>query len=456
MPAPTVQKKMTVNEPDDAYEQEADQVADLVTRMSSAPPVPPPDDGDEPKKPGSRPQLQAKGAVPTDVAPEVANRVSRLSGGQPLPAAERAFFEPRMGADFSEVRIHTGGEAVQTAVDLNARAYTHSNNIAFSDGEYQPGSEGGRKLLAHELTHVVQQGAAGESPVQRAEQEPDAGQSDPSAGTDPAPVTQAPFTLPPALDGETLTTVGETEATPAPAQAPDASESGPSAGAGPAPITQAPFALPPALEGEASVTETPATEAPALAPDESGLSAGVGPSPVTQAPFALPPGLEGEVPPAAADDSAGPVEATTQTAGPDYGPATGPGRAVTTVGAGGSGYQTSVQQAGGVAATEAAHQPAGAAAGAAQSAAVSPPNEVTSQASAEQVGEMDAQQPQPFNAAEFKSKLMQKIQQQTPQTLEDADDFPDNNTLGSVQGELVGEVDQAREEAGENIEETAG
>jgi hypothetical protein len=79
-----------------------------------------------------------------------------------LPDSERTFFENRFGADFGSVRVHTSDAAAQTAQDLDARAYTVGSDIAFNAGEYQPGSEHGRSLLAHELTHVVQQGGAGE------------------------------------------------------------------------------------------------------------------------------------------------------------------------------------------------------------------------------------------------------------------------------------------------------
>lgn len=79
------------------------------------------------------------------------------SGGSPLPAATRTFFEPRFGADFGHVRVHTDSHAARTADSINARAFTVGNNIAFAQGEYAPHSSEGRRLIAHELTHVVQQ-----------------------------------------------------------------------------------------------------------------------------------------------------------------------------------------------------------------------------------------------------------------------------------------------------------
>ena len=80
-------------------------------------------------------------------------------GGQPLDSASRAFFEPRLGHDLSNIRIHTGEHASSSAEQVNARAYAVGGDIAFKSGEYNPGTSAGKHLLAHELTHTVQQGA---------------------------------------------------------------------------------------------------------------------------------------------------------------------------------------------------------------------------------------------------------------------------------------------------------
>jgi hypothetical protein len=82
------------------------------------------------------------------------------SPGQSLDAATRAFFEPRFGHDFSHVRVHTDTEAASAARSVIAKAYTVGSHIAFGSGEYAPATPAGRKLLAHELTHVVQQGTS--------------------------------------------------------------------------------------------------------------------------------------------------------------------------------------------------------------------------------------------------------------------------------------------------------
>jgi len=98
---------------------------------------------------------QTSGAVfrPT---PGVENSIRGLGGGVPLPASERAYFEPRFNRDFSEVRVHMDNRANDASRSINARAFTIGSDIAFADGEYASGSSKGRRLLAHELAHVAQ------------------------------------------------------------------------------------------------------------------------------------------------------------------------------------------------------------------------------------------------------------------------------------------------------------
>lgn len=92
------------------------------------------------------------------VTSSVASRIHAMnSGGSPLPNTTRAFFEPRFGVDFSQVRVHADSRAAEIANSLNARAFTVGSSIAFGAGRYSPHSDEGRHLLAHELTHVVQQ-----------------------------------------------------------------------------------------------------------------------------------------------------------------------------------------------------------------------------------------------------------------------------------------------------------
>jgi hypothetical protein len=105
---------------------------------------------------------RAAGRVPVgeSAAPAVVHELL-LSPGHPLDAATRSLMEPRFGRDFSHVRVHTGAVASRSAEAVRARAFTVGSNIAFQNGQYAPGSPQGQRLLAHELAHVVQQGAAG-------------------------------------------------------------------------------------------------------------------------------------------------------------------------------------------------------------------------------------------------------------------------------------------------------
>jgi hypothetical protein len=101
-------------------------------------------------------QRAAINAAPTNGVPPIVHDVLS-SPGQPLDAGTRAFMEPRFGFDFSRVRVHTDARAAGSAQAVNALAYTVGHNVVFGTGQYAPGTNEGRRLLAHELTHVVQQ-----------------------------------------------------------------------------------------------------------------------------------------------------------------------------------------------------------------------------------------------------------------------------------------------------------
>jgi hypothetical protein len=87
--------------------------------------------------------------------------------GDPLEPVLRREMEQRFGYDFSQARVHLGVTAEQSARDVNARAYTLGNNMVFGAGEFNPGTREGRRLLAHELTHVVQQPSTRDPPPRR-------------------------------------------------------------------------------------------------------------------------------------------------------------------------------------------------------------------------------------------------------------------------------------------------
>jgi RNA binding exosome subunit len=97
-------------------------------------------------------------AVPVSPLPPSVTGALQSNGGQPLTPAARRPMEQSFGADFSGVRVHTGTQAARAAKDINATAFTHGQEIFFDEGQFQPGTAAGDKLLAHELTHTLQQG----------------------------------------------------------------------------------------------------------------------------------------------------------------------------------------------------------------------------------------------------------------------------------------------------------
>ncbi|EJL75837.1 eCIS core domain-containing protein [Chryseobacterium populi] len=174
---PVVQKKLSVGSPNDSYEAEADRVADQV--MS---------------KPGSSSQIAQKGIslqkyaaceqeeklrmkpLAESITPMIQRSATETAGesqapdhiesrinagkgnGNTMDHSTKSFMENSFGTDFSNVKIHTGNEAVQMSRDLNAQAFAVGNDIYFNEGKYSPNSDKGKHLLAHELTHTIQQG----------------------------------------------------------------------------------------------------------------------------------------------------------------------------------------------------------------------------------------------------------------------------------------------------------
>jgi hypothetical protein len=99
-----------------------------------------------------------------EVAPPIVHEVLR-SPGRPLDPTTRAYMEPRFGHDFSQVRVHTDGQAAASTRSVDARAYTVGNKIVFGVGQHRPDTGAGKRLIAHELTHVVQQGNVSAAPL---------------------------------------------------------------------------------------------------------------------------------------------------------------------------------------------------------------------------------------------------------------------------------------------------
>lgn len=199
--APFVQMKMEVNKPGDKLEQEADKMAGKVMRMPSPASTEKKNQGqtDEKlqRKEKEKEEKIQRAAIPEEKiakkeeekiqkAPEKEEKLQRKDGdgtpaigsntqsaiqnkttsGQPISSDVRGYMEPRFNADFSNVRIHSDTESAGLSNQLSARAFTYQNHIFFSRDQYQPGTSEGKQLLAHELTHTIQQGHA----VQRSPQ----------------------------------------------------------------------------------------------------------------------------------------------------------------------------------------------------------------------------------------------------------------------------------------------
>ncbi|CAN5180692.1 hypothetical protein BH09BAC6_BH09BAC6_30930 [soil metagenome] len=165
---PFFQPKLTINQPNDIYEQEADHMADKVMRMAD--PAANQHSFFKPAKNAVQRKCQAceeqekhvhrkeSNSAEVHSSNELGSYVNSLSSsGQAMPESSRNFFEPRFGQDFSNVRLHTDSVAAKSAQSINALAYTSGNNIVFNSGQYSPESNSGKRLMAHELTHVVQQ-----------------------------------------------------------------------------------------------------------------------------------------------------------------------------------------------------------------------------------------------------------------------------------------------------------
>lgn len=152
-----LQAKLKINEPGDIHEREADRIADQVMET----PVHPSVNGVPTRIQRLSEQSSGLDAVPASVDQALAGP------GRPLEPALRQNMEQRFGYDFSRVRVHTGVAAEQSARDVNAHAYTVSQDVVFGMGRFAPGMHEGRRLIAHELTHVVQQTAPAAGVLQR-------------------------------------------------------------------------------------------------------------------------------------------------------------------------------------------------------------------------------------------------------------------------------------------------
>jgi hypothetical protein len=156
-PRPLIQAKLAVNAPGDEYEQEADRVAGEVMRMPAVQRAELEDEDEEPDFMTKREWARAAGgAFEAGEDFEQPLRASR-GQGQPLPPSLREEFETKFGADFSGVRVHADAQSDALNRSIQAKAFTTGQDVFFRQGTYEPWSRAGQELIAHELTHVVQQ-----------------------------------------------------------------------------------------------------------------------------------------------------------------------------------------------------------------------------------------------------------------------------------------------------------
>jgi outer membrane protein OmpA-like peptidoglycan-associated protein len=175
-----LQTKLTIGQPNDKYEQEADEMADKVVQRLANPSVQTKCahcEEEEKKNAVQRKcaecekeeelHTKAESSSTSIASPHVESSLNASkASGNPLPANTKSQMENSFGADFSNVRLHTDNRAAEMNQHLNAQAFTHGSDIYFNSGKYDTNSTGGKHLLAHELTHVVQQGESIKTKIQ--------------------------------------------------------------------------------------------------------------------------------------------------------------------------------------------------------------------------------------------------------------------------------------------------
>ncbi|MEL6939837.1 MAG: DUF4157 domain-containing protein [Cyanobacteria bacterium J06598_1] len=455
-PLPGVQAKLTIGQPGDKYEQEADRVAAQVVAMPDSysggmaspsiqqlhpklgQPVQRQPDLDEDEEPlqakhqaGSSAEtliqrqadgddeeemLQAKREV--DAKKAIPDINLHSGGGRPLAPPVRNFMEPRFNRDFGQVRLHTDGAANRMARSLNAQAFTHKQDIFFRAGQYQPNTKPGQELLAHELTHVVQQGRGAHplngqrSPVRAITQTVGSEEIVSLRRGDGA--IAVPSVVPLASTGsEPAVPVSEEPASAKPEN--ELSISGSSSG----------NAI--ATEAVLSATNTVADNADSKADKESEKT-----EETVEKVNAV-----GEK--AAANKAQGGEVLEKAIAKAPASAAEDPA------------FRAVVKRAKGIAKQQKTHQPAKGEAKSAQAAAVPPASELVSKGQDRQVQEMSQQQPGTFSADAFIDALMTKIAAIVPQDEKAAEKFKTNNKLATVKQSVSAQVATEKQQAADPI-----
>jgi hypothetical protein len=180
-----LQRQLSIGASDDPQEREADLVAECVVANASHA-------GASELVQGRGGPVPSVGAHGSDMTIPASVEETLARGGRPLDAALRGEMEQQFGHDFSGVRVHSDEVAARSAHEVAAHAYTVGKHVVFGSHQFAPGTATGRRLMAHELTHVVQQGGAGRLSLQRDEKKDKP--KDDAAKQQPAPVTPDPAT----------------------------------------------------------------------------------------------------------------------------------------------------------------------------------------------------------------------------------------------------------------------
>ncbi|MGB3191276.1 MAG: DUF4157 domain-containing protein [Limnoraphis sp.] len=441
-----VQTKLTVGQPGDKYEKEADNVAAKVMTMPETETEENTPQSQDVEKEESTIQKQPiaqsitsvqrrldsavnlksvrdNKAGKAQVTPSLENRLaSEKGGGSLLPEDTRSFMESRFGADFSEVRVHDDSQAAQMNQELGAQAFTHGNDIYFNSGKYDPSSGKGQELLAHELTHTIQQTGG-----KTAKSNNNSNNKKSSKANKVQMKSMTPLAEPTIQRREeTSSEAVQTGPTPSTVEG-GTSDLPETTGGETAPSAQTPGSsgsTPPGEGGGASSSGGGSSEQPETTGGET-------------APSAQTPGSSGSTPPG---ESGGASSSGGGSAAPNS-PEADPQ------------FQAVVSKSKNVAEDQKQHEPAQNESQEAQDAAEPPSNEVESKAQDKQVDEMGNTPTPPFDAKAFKEALMNRIAEITPKTLEEADQFKDNNQLESVKNDVTGKVDEAQQDSQGELEE---
>ncbi|MBE9232466.1 DUF4157 domain-containing protein [Cuspidothrix issatschenkoi LEGE 03284] len=459
------QAKLSISQPGDFHEQQADSVAQQVMRRMAQPvhrqsiqrqQAPDPEDLQMKSVDNFHTSWLQRQQVPEEEEiPEEDTEVQRSSmvqrrpstggiaatddletsiqqsrgGGQPLADDIKRPMEQAFGADFTNVNIHTDDNSDKLNKSIQARAFTTGQDIFFRQGEYSPGSNTGKELLAHELTHVVQQNG---SAVQR-------------KSLHLAPKENKLQTKY-ARDGQTIqlrenpqktTEVNDQNQTDVVEVKTD-TENSEQQNQVTTEKHQAASTLP-AGAGN-GVAEPGNQQKQPESKDSDSNSQKI--SSQQQG--------EGKLPGVATELPAANVNNTTAV---QVGAETSNGEKAPTSPEDDPAFQAVVNSTKQVAIGQKEHPPANAEAQEAQNAAEPPGNEVESKAQANQVGEMGQAQTPGFDTASLKAKLMERIADMAPKNLKEADEFKNNNKLDAVKGDLSGKVKEQKQDSQSDLEE---